>query len=127
MLNHAKKREAYRPIAPICLEEKVAEVFESGDKDRYMLFNYILKDEWKDKVSAIMHIDGSARAQTVSADSHPLFHDLLKKFEAVSGIPLLTNTSANYNGKGFFPDVQSAMEWGRCDMIWSDNKLYQKK
>ncbi|HAP64150.1 MAG TPA: nodulation protein NodU, partial [Cytophagales bacterium] len=81
----------------------------------------------REKVPAIMHIDGSARVQTVTAESHAGIHQLLTHFEALSGIPVLTNTSANYNGSGFFPNVQSAMEWGRCDHIWSEGILYVKE
>ena len=86
----------------------------------------MLKEEWRDQVPAIMHIDGSARVQTVAADSNPKVYQLLKCFEEITGVPILTNTSANNSGKGFFPDVQSAMEWGRCKYIWSDDILYQK-
>lgn len=127
ILNEAKKREPYRPIAPMCLEENAGEIFENGGVDRYMLFNYNLNPEWREKVPAIMHIDNTARVQTVSEESNPLVYELLKNFNELSGIPVLTNTSANYNGKGFFPDVQSAMEWGRCKYIWSDNILYTKQ
>ena len=40
---------------------------------------------------------------------------------------MLCNTSANYNGKGFFPNVESVMNWGEMDLIWSENKLYVKR
>jgi carbamoyltransferase len=127
ILNIAKRREVYRPIAPMCLEEYAEEIFEFGGEDRYMLYDYNLNPTWKNKLPAIMHIDGSARVQTVSADSNQIIYELLQCFKELSGVPVLTNTSANYNGSGFFPDVQSAMEWGRCNYIWSNNKLYQKQ
>lgn len=126
-LNHAKKREGYRPVAPICIEEKASEVFNPGTEDRYMLFDHLLKEEWSEKVPAIKHIDESARVQTVSADSNPIVYELLTKYEKLSGVPVLTNTSANLNGKGFFPDVQSAMRWEGCPYVWSDGTLYYKK
>ncbi|MEO1516969.1 MAG: carbamoyltransferase N-terminal domain-containing protein [Bacteroidota bacterium] len=127
LLNKIKKREAYRPIAPICLEEKASQIFDPGTPDRYMLFDHVLRDEWRERIPAIKHLDNTARVQTVSATDHPLIHQLLTAYEKLSGIPVLTNTSANDKGRGFFPDVQSAMVFGRCQYVWSDNTLYIKE
>lgn len=127
LLNEMKKREQYRPIAPICIEESATEVFEPGISDRYMLFDHKVRPAWQDKVAAIMHLDGTSRVQTVSADSNPLVYELLTEFNELSGIPVLTNTSANYNGKGFFPDIASAAEWGKAKYLWNDGYLYLKQ
>ncbi|MBT2896392.1 MULTISPECIES: carbamoyltransferase N-terminal domain-containing protein [unclassified Streptomyces] len=126
VLNEAKSREDYRPVAPICLEHRAGEIFSPGTADPYMLFDHQVKDEWVSKVPAIRHLDGTARLQTVNAEQSPEIAQLLTAYERLSGIPLLCNTSANLNGSGFFPDVQSAMSWGRVSQIWSDSVLYTK-
>jgi carbamoyltransferase len=91
-----------------------------------MLYDHRVKDDWKDKVPAICHLDGSARIQTVNNKENSVIFELLTEYKKLSGIPLLCNTSANYKGKGFFPDVQSAVEWGRVNYVWSDHTLYIK-
>lgn len=126
-LNKFKKRKDYRPVAPICLEEDAPSIFYPGTPDPFMLFDHKVKEEWKDKIPAVCHLDGTARLQTVNEAENPQIYFLLKKFKELSGIPMLCNTSANGNGKGFFPDIESAMKWGEMDLIWNDNKMYAKK
>lgn len=127
ILNTVKKRENYRPVAPMCLEEYASEVFNPGCKDPFMLFDHKVKDNWIDRIPAIKHIDGTARLQTVSNEDNPSLYKLLKEFHTLSGIPILCNTSANYNGSGFFPNVESAMEWDGLNYIWSNGYLYFRK
>lgn len=126
-LNRLKEREDYRPVAPVCLRERVAAVFDPGDADPYMLFDQRVRPAWRDRVPAICHEDGTARVQTVSEPEHPLLFQLLREFERLSGLPLLCNTSANWSGRGFFPDVQSAAEWGRVPHIWCGEILYRRE
>jgi carbamoyltransferase len=126
-LNKIKDREPYRPVAPVCLEQRAPEIFDPGTPDPYMLFDHDVKDEWRDRVPAICHLDGTARIQTVNSAQCPELVDLLTAYERLSGIPLLCNTSANRKGSGFFPDVRSAMEWGRVPRVWSAGILYEKK
>jgi len=127
ILNEIKDRESYRPVSPICLEEKAAAFFAPGIKDPYMLFDHSIKPVWRDKIPAVMHLDGSARLQTVSVRDNAVIHELLTAYEEISGIPLLCNTSANFKGTGFFPDVASAAKWNRVNYIWHNNSLFEKK
>ena len=126
-LNQVKNREEYRPVAPICMEEEAAAIFSPGNSDPYMLFDHKVKPEWMDKVPAICHIDGTARLQTISRDSNPRVYELLAAYKELSGVPVLCNTSANYSGKGFFPDVESVIKWDKVNMVWSNGKLYAKR
>lgn len=126
LLNIVKNREMFRPVAPICLEQYAPEIFAPGTPDPYMLFDHFVKSEWIDVIPAIVHLDGTARLQTVSSDGSEFVFELLTEYHKLSGIPLLCNTSANYNGCGFFPDVKSAMDWGMIDLIWSDGLLYER-
>ena len=125
-LNEIKQRESYRPVAPICLEHRAPEVFSPGTPDPYMLFDHDVRDDWKPRVAAICHVDGTARIQTVTEDQNEVVFRLLSHYEELSGVPLLCNTSANFKNKGFFPDVASAMEWGQARYIWSNGRLYTK-
>ncbi|NQX43667.1 carbamoyltransferase [Pedobacter steynii] len=123
-LNRLKGRENYRPVAPICLEEDAPAIFSPGSTDPLMLYDHQVKEEWLEKIPAICHLDGSARLQTVNSTDNPIIYELLTQYKALSGVPLLCNTSANFNGKGFFPNVSSAVQWGETNMVWSDHQLF---
>ncbi len=124
-LNHIKGREWYRPVAPICLAEHAPEVFAPGTRDPYMLFDHDVRPGWLERIPAVVHVDGSARLQTVDA-GNPVVYELLREYHALSGVPVLCNTSANLPGRGFFPDPGAAMEWGRTRYVWSDGVLYHR-
>lgn len=126
ILNYVKDREAYRPVSPICLESEAEQIFEPGTRDPYMLFDHMVKEEWIDKIPAVIHLDGSARLQTTSTQYNETITEIITEFYHISGIPLLCNTSANYKGRGFFPDVKSVMEWNQVNYVWSQGTLYEK-
>ncbi|WGD50934.1 carbamoyltransferase N-terminal domain-containing protein [Bradyrhizobium sp. CB1650] len=125
-LNDIKRREHFRPVAPICLEDRAPEIFSPGTPDPYMLFDHQTRAEWRDKVPAVVHLDGSARLQTISRNSPHKIAELLVEFEKLTGIPLLCNTSANLHGRGFFPDAAAACQWGRVEHVWCDGLLWTK-
>ena len=125
-LNRIKGREFYRPVAPICLEEGAKEIFDPRTPDPYMLFDHVVRDGWADRIPAIVHIDGTARLQTVNKQQNAVVHELLSEYKKLTGIPLLCNTSANFPGCGFFPDVKSATEWGGTKYFWSAGRLFTK-
>lgn len=126
-LNDIKLREHFRPVAPICLEDRAPDIFSPGTPDPYMLFEHQTRAEWRDKIPAVVHLDGSARLQTVPRTSQHKVARLLVEYEKLTGIPLLCNTSANHHGCGFFPDVAAACRWGRVEHIWCDSLLWTKK
>jgi carbamoyltransferase len=126
VLNEMKGREWYRPVAPICLEDEAPRVFAPGTPDPYMLFTHAVRPAWRERVPAIVHVDGSARLQTVNAQQNPLVAQLLAEYRERSGIPLLCNTSANLKGSGFFPDLRSAMEWPGARHVWCDGELHSR-
>ncbi|MGY3533270.1 MULTISPECIES: nodulation protein NodU [Bradyrhizobium] len=125
-LNDIKCREHFRPVAPICLEDRAPEIFNPGTPDPYMLFDHQTRAEWCDKIPAVIHLDGSARLQTISRSSPHKVAELLIEFERLTGLPLLCNTSANLNGRGFFPDAAAACQWGRVEHVWCDGQLWTK-
>jgi len=95
--NVIKKRENFRPFAPMVIKEKQHDYFEMVDDVPYMNQVVKVKKEYKDKLPAVTHIDGSARVQTVY--KHTPVHDLLTEFEKLSGYPILLNTSFNIKDK----------------------------
>lgn len=127
ILNRMKRREAWRPVAPICLEEDAPRFFSPGTRDPWMLFDHEVRPGHREDLRAITHIDHTARLQTVGPDGSPMVSELLIKFAKHSGRPpILCNTSANFNGSGFFPDVKSAIKWGEVNFVWSHNALYYR-
>jgi carbamoyltransferase len=126
-LNQIKDRDAYRPVAPICLEHRAAEIFEPGRRDPFMLFEHHVRDPWRMRIPAVLHVDGTARIQTIAAADEPAVFELLTAFDARTGVPVLCNTSANFSGRGFFPDAASAARWGKCKHVWMEGKLYTRR
>jgi carbamoyltransferase len=92
-----KKREGFRPFAPMVIVEKQHDYFQMNDDIPYMNQVVKVKEEYKDKLPAITHVDGTARVQTIY--KHTPTHDLLREFEKLSGYPILLNTSFNVKDK----------------------------
>ena len=124
LLNKIKCREPYRPVAPICLEERASDIFDPGGRDPFMLFQHNVRPSWRERIPAVCHVDGTARLQTVSEKDEPVLYELLHCYQQLSGIPVLCNTSANYPGCGFFPSIAEALRWGGVRHVWSGGLLY---
>jgi carbamoyltransferase len=96
ILNHkVKLREWFRPLAPSMLEEAGREIFGVEHHDPFMITVIKVSDEWKDKIPAVVHVDGTARPQMVSKEVNPRYWNLIDEFRKITGIPLLLNTSFN--------------------------------
>lgn len=96
-LNEIKRREQFRPIAPICLEEDAAQWFGCDHASPHMLYTY---NATTDALAAVTHVNGSARIQTVNPRNNKAMTDLLTAFKARTGYGVLCNTSLNFSGKG---------------------------
>lgn len=92
-----KHREAFRPFAPSVLVERQTEIFEQDHPSPFMLHVYKIRPEWRDRLSAVNHVDNTGRLQTVSRHENPLYYDLISRFGEKSGIPVILNTSFNEN------------------------------
>ncbi|HEX8775010.1 MAG TPA: carbamoyltransferase C-terminal domain-containing protein [Pyrinomonadaceae bacterium] len=92
-----KKREPFRPFAPSILEERVGDYFEQTHPAPTMLMVYQIRPEKRALIPAVTHVDGSGRLQTVSAKVNPRYHRLISDFGALSGVPIVLNTSFNEN------------------------------
>lgn len=90
-----KLREWFRPLAPSMLEEYGNEIFGKEHHDPFMITVIEVSEEWKEKIPAVVHVDGSARPQMVSKKTNPRYWNLIEEFRKLTGIPLLLNTSFN--------------------------------
>jgi carbamoyltransferase len=90
-----KKREPFRPFAPSILEERVGEYFEQTHPSPTMLMVYQVKEDKRSAIPAVTHVDGSGRLQTVSRETNARYYQLISDFEAITGVPVVLNTSFN--------------------------------
>ncbi len=96
ILNHkVKLREWFRPLAPSMHEENGREVFGVEHHDPFMITVIQVAEEYKEKIPAVVHIDGTARPQMVSRKTNPRYWELINEFKKLTGIPMLLNTSFN--------------------------------
>jgi carbamoyltransferase len=105
-----KHRQAFRPFAPIVLHERANEIFEGDEDSPFMLLAKRVRPEWRDRIPAIVHVDGTARVQTVRQETNDILYRLLKAFEARTGVPVLVNTSFNIKGQPIVETPADAME-----------------
>jgi len=105
-----KHREWYRPFAPVVRLEDVNKYFEWDKESRWMSFCPKVREEWKDKLGAITHVDGTARVQTVTREQNEWLYDLLTKFEEQTGVGVLLNTSFNVDGKPILSTIEDAFK-----------------
>jgi carbamoyltransferase len=110
-LNDVKGREQFRPVAPMVLLERAPEIFGRGPiPSPYMLFVHDVAPEWRDRIPAVVHVDGTARIQTVDPGGEPLLARMLAGFENRTGLPVVVNTSLNTAGRPMVDDIRDALE-----------------
>lgn len=126
-LNVIKKREQFRPIAPVCLEEDALRWFGCDRPSPYMLYTFMART---DALAAVTHVNGSARIQTVSAQSNQNMFELLNAFKARTGYGVLCNTSLNFNGTGFINNIADLARYTvrhKLDGFVVDGRAYLRK
>jgi carbamoyltransferase len=98
-LNERLDRSEFMPFAPSVLSEHADEIFIGVEKARhtaeFMTITFNVKPEWRSRIPAVVHVDGTARPQLVRRETNPLYHRLISAYHALSGIPLVLNTSFN--------------------------------
>lgn len=99
-----KHREVFRPFAPVVTTEMEYEIFDLKQSSPYMLFAPKVKEAYRNKLPSITHVDTTARVQSISEETDPFIHLLLNEFAAITGVPVLLNTSFNVAGQ---PIVES--------------------
>jgi carbamoyltransferase len=109
-LNDIKDREDFRPVAPVILQEDAADYFENCQEAPFMLFVFNVKNEKAGNIPAVRHTDGTARVQTINKDQHPVYYQLISEFKALTGVPVLVNTSFNTRGEPIVCSPRDAVE-----------------
>src|SRR5262249_32698193 len=99
LLNKRLARSEFMPFAPVIAADKASTVFDINEVNsyacRFMTITCNVKPQWRERIAAVVHIDGSARPQTIERETNPLYYDILAAFERESGLPVLVNTSFN--------------------------------
>jgi carbamoyltransferase len=99
LLNTRLDRSEFMPFAPVIAAERAAEVFDvnriNAYASRFMTITCNVWPEWRERIAAVVHADGSARPQMIECAANPLYYDILVAFERYSGLPVLINTSFN--------------------------------
>ncbi len=108
-VNLIKKRELFRPFAPVVMEEHASKWFDMNFASPYM--QYTVKCLQPDKIPSVVHADGTSRVQTVNRDQHRGLWRVLNKFYLETGVPVLLNTSLNIKGQPLLNDENDIVEW----------------
>jgi len=109
-LNDVKGREQFRPVAPMVLEQHAQDIFRGRHPSPHMLFVHEVAPAWSARIPAVVHVDGTARVQTVDAATEPLVARTLEGFHARTGVPVVVNTSLNTAGRPMVDDPRDALE-----------------
>lgn len=115
-----KHREPFRPFAPVVLAHRAKDVFHLDRERPFMLFVDGVRPRWREKIPSVVHVDGSARVQTVTESSNPRFFALLSAFEKLTGVPLIINTSFNCAGEPIVERPEEAVDIlrrGKLDLL----------
>jgi carbamoyltransferase len=109
-MNNIKGREQFRPVAPMVLADRAAEIFSGGPlPSPYMLFVHDVDPQWRPRIPAVTHVDGTARIQTVDTDT-PVLHRMINHFSSRTGVPVVVNTSFNTSGRPMVDSPHDALE-----------------
>ena len=129
-----KHREKFRPFAPVVCIEDALKYFECDspvpESTDFMLMVYPIREEYRGKIPAVTHVDGSGRLQTIKREQNSLYYDLIKEFGKLSGIPILTNTSFNIRGEPIVctpSDAYKCMMGTGIDYLVMDNFLIKRE
>src|ERR1700726_3756864 len=132
-LNRRLERSEFMPFAPVIAAEKAATVFDVNSVNayacRFMTMTCNVKPQWRERIAAVVHVDGSARPQVIARDTNPLYYDILTAFERETGLPVLVNTSFNVHEEPIVnkpSECVKALLDGRIDFIVTTQGIYER-
>ncbi len=132
-LNKRLDRTEFMPFAPVVRKERCAELFDLPQSLMYtaqfMTVTCNVKDAWKEQIPAVVHVDGTARPQVVDRETNPLYYDILKQYELLTGVPALINTSFNVHEEPIINKPEEALRallMGRVDFVATETTLWKK-
>ncbi len=130
-LNDRLERSEFMPFAPFVAEHDADTVFALGRASayaaRFMTVTCATRPEWKGRIPAVVHVDGTARPQTIRRSQNPLYFDILAAFKARTGLPVLVNTSFNVHEEPIIntpAECLKALRDGRIDYVVTEKGLY---
>ncbi|MEU0966131.1 carbamoyltransferase C-terminal domain-containing protein [Streptomyces sp. NPDC005917] len=112
-LNRIKKRQPWRPVAPMVRTEDLTTYFIGPTEAPFMNYDFEVREEYRAVLKEIVHADGSARVQTVTADDNPAIHDILTQMAETGQIPVLVNTSLNGPTQPIIESASDALAFSR--------------
>jgi len=132
-LNRRLERSEFMPFAPYVLDEDAERVFDITPVNRYaarfMTITCGVKPEWRAKIPAVVHVDGTARPQIVRDAENPLYAAILRRFRDTSGLPVLVNTSFNVHEEPIVnrpSECARALLDGRIDFVVTQEGVYSR-
>ncbi|HXU58547.1 MAG TPA: carbamoyltransferase C-terminal domain-containing protein, partial [Verrucomicrobiae bacterium] len=130
-LNDRLSRSEFMPFAPVVMAEDVETVFDLGPVKRraasFMTITCGVREEWRSRIPAVVHVDGTARPQVIERAQNRLYYDILAAYKALSGVPVLINTSFNVHEEPIInsPDeCARALADGRVDFVVTEGGVY---
>ncbi len=134
LLNQRLARTEFMPFAPVIAVERAADVFDisavNGRACQYMTIACGVHREWRERIPAVVHVDGSARPQTIRREDNALYYDIVRGFEAASGLPVLVNTSFNVHEEPIVnspAECAKALTDGRIDFVVTNQAVYERR
>lgn len=132
LLNERLARTEFMPFAPVVAAERAAEIFDVGAVNaracEYMTIACGVRPQWRERIPAVVHVDGSARPQIIRRQDNPLYYDIVRGFEAASGLPVLVNTSFNVHEEPIVnspAECAKALTDGRIDFVVTGRGVYE--
>ena len=133
LLNKRLDRSEFMPFAPYVLEEDASRVFEITDVNRYaahfMTITCAVRPEWRARIPAVVHVDGTARPQIMRGDENPLFAAILRRFRDQTELPVLINTSFNVHEEPIVnrpEECRQALTEGRVDFVVTRDAVWTR-
>lgn len=131
-LNKRLDRTEFMPFAPVVRRERCADVFDLPQSLMYtaqfMTVTCNVKEAWKSRIPAVVHVDGTARPQVVERATNPLYYDILRLYESRTGVPALINTSFNVHEEPIInkpEEALKALQMGRVDFVATETTLWK--
>lgn len=130
-LNKRLDRTEFMPFAPVVMEEHTKDVFDLPDSlfytARYMTVTCDVKPEWRERIPAVVHVDGTARPQVLRRSDNPTYYAIIEQYERLTGIPLTINTSFNVHEEPIInrpEEAVRALAQGRVDYIVTETAIW---
>ena len=133
-LNQRLSRSEFMPFAPVLAEDAAATLFDIGARNSYtahfMTITCNVKQDWRARIPAVVHVDGTARPQIIRRAHNPLYYDILAAFKQLSGLPTMINTSFNVHEEPIInrpEECAQALLDDRVDNVVTDQAVYRRE